>query len=274
LLAVKNHPPPTTAEKPGKRDYLSYSAVSLFQSCPLRYFFRYILGLPEKIISSSLVLGACIHASVQFHFEQLLSGRPAPDLDALLDVYQHTWQTYQGRTIQFPKGENRDSLGRLADRMLRSFRQSTFAHPEGTILGIEEELKGVLVPGLPRLLGRLDLAVDTPDELVITDFKTTKSAWNQSHVEEAAPQLLLYSELAKPLANGKRIRLAFAILTKARFPELTLHPVALDPHQIERTKKVVERVWRAIQSGHFYPNPSPINCPGCPYREPCQKWKG
>jgi RecB family exonuclease len=274
LIATKSHPPPAAAGKPGQRGYLSFTAVALFQACPLRHYFRYILGLPEETISASLVLGSCIHASVQYHFEQLLAGNAAPDLDTLLDVFQDTWQSYQGKKIQFPKGETRDSLGRLADRMLRSFRASAFARPQGTILGIEEELQGELIPGLPDLLGRLDLIVDTPEALLITDFKTTRTGWSQSHVEEAAPQLLLYSELAKSLAGGKAIRLGFAVLSKAKQPELAFHPVPLDPHQMERTKKVVERVWHAMQAGQVYPRPSPINCPGCPYRAPCRKWKG
>lgn len=40
------------------RDYLSYSAITTYQGCPLRYYFRYIAGLPERIVSSNLVFGA------------------------------------------------------------------------------------------------------------------------------------------------------------------------------------------------------------------------
>ena len=255
MIATKSHPPPVAAGKPGKRSYLSFSAVSLFQSCPLRHHFRYVVGLPEETISSSLVLGSCIHASVQHHFEQLLAGNAAPDLDTLLDVFQDTWQSYQGKKIQFPKGETRDSLGRLADRMLRSFRASAFARPQGTILGIEEELQGELIAGLPDLLGRLDLIVDTPEALLITDFKTTRSGWSHSHVEEAAPQLLLYSELAKSLAGGKAIRLGFAVLSKAKQPELAFHPVALHPHQMERTKRWSSASGMPCRRARFTPAP-------------------
>jgi CRISPR/Cas system-associated exonuclease Cas4 (RecB family) len=70
------------------------------------------------------------------------------------------------------------------------------------------------------------------------------------------------------------VRLAFAVLSKTKAPELVLHPVEADAQQVERAKRVVERVWQAIQGGHFYPNPSPLNCPTCPYREPCRAWTG
>ena len=59
-----------TVAPPPKRYYLSYSAVRTFQACPLRYRFRYIDGLPEDCVSSSLVFGSAIHAAVEFFFSQ------------------------------------------------------------------------------------------------------------------------------------------------------------------------------------------------------------
>jgi hypothetical protein len=121
------------------------------------------LGLPEETVSASLVLGASLHQAVQYHFEQLLAGQPPADLDTLLAVFQDHWQTYEPETIRFGKTETRDTLGRLADRMLRTFLRSDFAKPEGTILGIEEELRAAIIPGCPDLLARIDLLIETED---------------------------------------------------------------------------------------------------------------
>jgi CRISPR/Cas system-associated exonuclease Cas4 (RecB family) len=93
-------------------------------------------------------------------------------------------------------------------------------------------------------------------------------------VEDAGPQLLLYSDLVQQLVPGKRLRLRFGVITKAKEPAVELHEVAADPQQIIRTKRVVARVWRAIAAGHFYPSPSPLACGSCPYREPCREWTG
>ena len=219
-------------------------------------------------------MGSALHRAVQFHYEQLLIGNPAPDLDALLSVYQEAWDGYAHQTIIYGKGENRDALGRLADRLLRIFMENDFARPQGHILGVEEELRGPIIPGCPDVLARVDLIVDAGKELVVSDFKTSKSAWSEYKVDDVAPQLLLYSELVKPMADGKPVKLAFAVLTKTKLPVLTVHNVPLNAQQLARTKRTADRVWQAIQAGHFYPNPSPMNCGTCPYRKPCRAWMG
>src|SRR5207244_1705392 len=112
------------ALKTGGRDYLSYSALSLFQTCPLRYFFRYVAGLQERTVSASLVFGSAMHRAVQHHFEQLLAGGPPPDLDKLLTVHQDAWRARDIQAVRFDNGTTLDSLGRLADRLLRTFQRS------------------------------------------------------------------------------------------------------------------------------------------------------
>ena len=271
MLALTQTPP---RPPPKTFDHISYSAVSTFQTCPLRFFFKYVLGLPVKTIASSLVFGSAMHKAVQFHYEQLLMGRPTPDIDSLLGVYQEYWDSCEGQIVQFGEGENRDMLGRMADRLLRIFLQSDFARPNGVILGVEEELRGQIIPGCPDLLARVDLIVDAGNELHVSDFKTARCSWNNFKVEDMAPQLLLYSELVKSIADGRPIKLSFAVLTKTKLPVLTIHDVPLGAKQVDRTKHTVERVWQAIQSGHFYPNPSPFNCGSCSYREACRKWSG
>ena len=44
--------------------------------------------------------------------------------------------------------------------------------------------------------------------------------------------------------------------------------------RIARTKRVFEHVWEAIQTGNFYPAPSPLQCPTCPFQVQCDAWSG
>jgi RecB family exonuclease len=266
--------PPIRPSPSTGRDYLSFSAIRLYQTCPLKFYYRYCLGLPEDTVSSSLVFGGSIHRSFELHFRELLAGNAAPSLAAMLDEYREGWKEREMEEVRFGKSEDRESLGLLAERILTAFQQSDVAQPRGQILAVEEELRGPVVPGCPDILGRVDLIVDTGSELVVSDWKTARSRWSHEQAEDAAEQLILYAELAKDFAPGKPLKLEFVILTKAKEPVVDRHLMPVDPAQVTRTKAVVEKVWRAIESGNFYPAPSAMNCPSCPYRAECRSWSG
>ena len=259
---------------PPKRDYLSYSAVRTFQGCPLKYRFRYIDGLSEDCVSSSLVFGSAIHSALEFFFSQQLAGEEETGLDELLAVYQQSWRDRSEQEVRFGKTETADSLHSLADRMLKAFLASDLTKQEGRIIGIEEELRGELSPELPDLLGRVDLLLETDDAVVVQDFKTSRSAWNEYQAEDQSEQLLLYADLVRKLIPGKKLRLQFAVITKAKSPKVQLLEASFDESKLDRTKRVFENVWSAIQSGNFYPAPSPMQCSGCGYRSQCDAWRG
>jgi putative RecB family exonuclease len=260
---------------PKTRDYLSFSAMNLYRSCPLRYKFYYLDGLPEEAVSASLVFGSAVHRSVELHFIRLLAGEPLPSIDEMLAVYHDTWRDQLAVTqVKFNKDDDIASLAKLAGRMLEAFWNSPVAQPVGHVIGVEEELRGSIIPGVPDLLGRIDLLIDTDDAVIITDFKTSRSRWSRDQAEDSAEQLLLYSELVKKLVPGKQMRLQFVVLTKTKQPVVDVHELPVMPQQVVRIKRIVERVWKAIEAGSFYPTPSPLQCPSCPYREPCRAWKG
>jgi CRISPR/Cas system-associated exonuclease Cas4 (RecB family) len=274
MSTVADLHPNQIAEQLTGRPYTSWSAITTYQGCPLRYKLRYFDGLPEESVSASLVFGGAIHHAAEAHLRERLMGNPAPTLDALMVAYNGGWQEHEGQQVQFGKGDDRNTLDDLARRMLTAFQTSELADPSGTIIGIEEELTGELVAGVPDLLARVDLLVDDRDALRLTDLKTARSRWSAEQVQDSAGQLLLYHELTKPIAEGRPIRLEFAVLTKTKTPEVYRHEVSANPQQIDRMKRIIERVWKGIELQLFYPSPSAMQCPTCPFREACRAWAG
>jgi putative RecB family exonuclease len=258
---------------PAVRDYLSFSAIRLYQTCPLKFFYRYVKGLPEETVSSSLVLGSGIHRVIELHFRELLAGNPPPSRDTLVAELSNELDAREAE-VRFNKNEDRASMEELGTRILSAFQDSDAAQPAGEILAVEEELCGPVVPDCPDVLGRVDLIVDDGDSLVVSDWKTSRNRWTLEQTNDATEQLILYSELAKDFAPGKPVKLEFVVMTKAKEPVVDRHLLPVIPAQVDRTMRVVESVWRAIDAGHFYPAPSPINCPTCPYREQCRAWLG
>lgn len=256
------------------RDHISYSSINLFRQCSLRYYFKYVEGLPEEKTSANFVFGRAIHRAAEFHYRELLSGGEGSNLDSLLGEFQAGWDEPPPETITYPKSESRDSLGRLADRLLRAFLDSELSRPVGRIIGIEEELRGRLIVGVPDLLARLDLMTETDDAITITDLKTARSAWSGQQADDSAEQLLLYGELVRRLIPHKPLRLEFMVATKTKDVSITRHTIPFDQRRLDRTKRIIERVWRAITAEHFFPSPSAMNCSTCPFRDPCRHWTG
>ena len=120
----------------------------------------------------------------------------------------------------------------------------------------------------------MDLAVQSGDELVLTDLKTSRSRWSADQAQSQAEQLLLYADLAGRVLDGKQIKLQFAVVTKSKTPVLEVHEVEFDATKLDRTKAIFGRVWGAIQSGNIYPVPSQMNCYSCGYKTACQAWNG
>ena len=274
IAAGSPNPANEVAKRLTGRDYVSWSAISTFRQCPLKYRFRYVDGLPEESVSAALIFGTGIHSAVEQHFQAALSGDPKPDLNALLFAYRSAWLPLDPDAIQFGSTETRASLDALAGKMLTAFLNSPAASVEGRVLGVEEEIRGMLVEGVPDLYGRVDLLTENSDSLVITDIKTSRGKWSHEQVEDSGEQLLLYSHLASEISPGKKIATRFLVLTKTREPVIEEHVREVDPRNVKRTLAGLERVWRAISAGNFYPAPSVVGCAGCGYRAACRGWQG
>jgi putative RecB family exonuclease len=271
---TSTNPANEVAKKITGRDYISWSAISTFRQCPLKYKFRYIDGLPEESVSAALVFGTGIHTAVEQHFQAILSGEEQPDIERLMFAYRSAWLPHDPDAISFGSIETRASLDALAGKMLAAFLNSPAASVQGRVLGVEEEIRGMLVQGVPDLYGRIDLLTEDSDSLVVTDIKTSRGKWSQEQVEDSGEQLLMYSHLASEIAPGKKIATRFLVLTKTKEPVIEEHFREVNAAAVKRTLAGVERVWRAIESGVFYPAPSVMSCSSCGYRAACRAWAG
>lgn len=255
------------------RDYVSWSAINTYLQCPLRYRFRYVDQLPEEFVNGTLVFGQAIHAALEAYFRQYLATGGGLELDALLTSYHDHWRQQDLEQVRYGASDELASFGRLAEKMFSVFLAHDLAQPGGAIISIEDEWRAPLIDGVPEVLARLDLVVDRGEALRVTDFKTSRSRWSAAEVESSAGQLVLYGELLRQRLD-RPVELQFAVLTKTKEPDLQIHLVAADSSRVQRQQALIRRVWRSIQGGHFYPHPSAMNCPTCPFQTACRDWTG
>jgi putative RecB family exonuclease len=275
-----DRPPNRLAEQITGRPYVSYSQLSLMRACPRKFAFTYVEKTPRDFIPASLIFGGSIHVALELHYRSKLEGVPATP-EALLSAYHDAWRCEIADAggavaVRFNKGDDRNTADALAHRMLTAFLASPLASPKGTILGVEEELRVELAADLPDLLARVDLVTMTDGSLFVIDFKTSRSRWNEQKAQESGDQLLLYGQTVERMGRslGLPVKLHFAVLTKAKTPLVQLLAVPSDPSRAAGVTESVRQIWQAIQAGNFYPNPSPQNCAGCPFRSRCPAFGG
>jgi len=88
--------------------------------------------------------------------------------------------------------------------MLTTFLNSPVTSVQGQVLVVEEEIRGLLMPGVRDLLGRIDLLTEDVDAITISDIKTSRLRWSPEQVEGSGEQLLMYAHLASEISPGKR----------------------------------------------------------------------
>jgi len=255
------------------RPYLSWSQIRSFRSCPRAFAFRYVEQVEPAFVASALLHGGAIHAALEAHFEHRMIGSDLP-LDDLVTAYREAWHErldQQGDVpVRYNKGEDAERLMESAGQLLEAFLASPLAEPAGSIIGIEETLTGPLAADLPDLLAIIDLIVADGDDLRITDFKTSRSKWGDAKVSEAAEQLRLYRVMSDSLTDDDPdIHLTFGVLVKTKTPSVQVLDVPDSPANPDHLAHTIRPVWRAMQFGIDYTNPSLAGCAGCLYRDRC-----
>lgn len=276
-LTIIENPANEVARSLTGRPYLSYSQVTSYQACPLKWYFQYVAHRPHERVGSGLVFGSAIHSAVESHYRAMMAGEDQPDVERLMEEFSAAWDLEARAPIAFGKGETPGSLRDLAHNILAVFHESEWSQTEGTILGVEEEVRSTRSSEIPDLLARLDLVMLQDDRLVIRDFKTSRSAWTSEKAEESAAQLRLYGDLAGDLAESMGatdIALEFVVVTKTRSPRIERHAIEPQVTQVDRLFRTMECIWRSMRAGHVYPVPSAMNCGMCPFQHACREWEG
>src|ERR1700678_2039949 len=92
------------------RPHWSYSAISQYLSCPLRFYFQRVLRLPQPSVSSSLVLGSAVHAALAEYHRTVQQDEPT-DTTKLHRVFTDSWSSREsGKRVSYRAGENQADL--------------------------------------------------------------------------------------------------------------------------------------------------------------------
>ncbi|MCA9310232.1 MAG: PD-(D/E)XK nuclease family protein [Phycisphaerales bacterium] len=254
------------------RDHLSWSQCQAYLRCPWAYQYRYVEAAEPEFTPSALVFGSAIHECLRRHHTAQLEGTEAPAMDGHRELIAASLGGADP-PIRFGTRDDADSMITLGTSMLEAFVASELATPQGRIVAIEEPVRGTLDDSIPDLEGYVDLVFEQDGQLVIRDYKTTRSAWGAGQVREAVGQLVIYGALMTPTTKADRtVSLEFVTITKQRAPKVKrLEASGEDEDKVATVTTVVTQlrnIWTGISAGAFPARPG-WNCATCPYQARC-----
>jgi len=249
---------------------ISVSRVNAYLACPLKYRFQYVDMIPRSWRAAAMAFGSSVHAAVEWFHRERLAGR-TPDPPEVLKVFDADWYAQNVEPLVFSPRESKGALAEKGRQMLQLYLESaTGALPAAIEQPFEVELADPETGEVldVRLRGVVDL-IEADDTLV--DLKTAGRTLEQGGLERHL-QLSTYA-LAFLLQHGTIPKLRLDLLLKTTKPRLERHETTRSVEDLGWTARLIREVSLAIETEHFFPNPS-WRCTECEYFAHCQQWRG
>lgn len=268
-------PPATTVEELSIAERIeelkktvSASRLNCWQTCRLKFFFRYVLRI-KKSQSPALYVGSMVHLILQ-SWNLARWRNTSFDLQSLKGIFESKWGEGQKEKIKWDGEEQQEkqSSWGLVEMYLNQTPIPQNEKPEGVEVRVEADLHH---HGLPQLIGVIDL-VRAGGRVV--DFKTSGQTPNperSGHLNET--QLSCYSVLYREATGKEEGGLELHHIVKLKTPKLVVQ--AIQPtteNQITRLFRIIDSYLKGLDRQDWIPSPSPMSCACCEYFNECRRW--
>ena len=239
-------------------NYLSFSQIDAFNTCPRQYRFRYIQRIPVPP-SAPASFGNSIHKALRDFYQEIREGRKLTKKD-LLTMLEINWlpQGYASKAHE----ERRKEQGQ---RILADF----YDQFDSQIIpkDLEQPFIIRINPGL-KIGGKIDRVDEQKGKLEVIDYKTGK-VMEQKEIDKSL-QMTVYALAATDKGiYGKKPE------------EVTLTFYYLDTGEKKSTKRTADQLGevkkelvekaKEIEKSSFEPKPS-NRCEFCDFKLLCEAW--
>lgn len=248
---------------------VSPSKLALFQSCRLKFFFRYVLGI-KKPKSVALHVGATVHAVLK-SWNKARWRQQTSSLADLHTTYTNAWASQQMEAAvawENPtvEAEQQQSGWRLLETFFRESPVREAGKPDAVEVSVEADLSR---HGLPTLVGVLDLVQDQR----IIDFKTSGTTPNADRAALVnATQATAYALLYRENTGRTEVGVELHHLVKLKQPRLVV--INLSPvgdRECTRLLRIIHSYVDGLERRDFVPSPG-LQCVSCEFFNECAAW--
>ena len=245
------------------KEYISYSQIRLYQTCPKKYYYTYIEEVKAPV-NDKVFLGIVFHSIVEHYLKEKISNK-APAKEELVNFFEERFQEGQKRqeiSWGAPEAEARKRGAAFVRHFLREMA------PDIDPLMVEKELI-VDLPDLDvKLKGVIDL-VET--DFSITDFKTTTAKWSKKRLKDSYLQMQIYKFLFEKSFGNVISYLRFRIIYAKQASNIKDQKLSVKASDLDTSKMfdIIRYVVENIREGVFYKNEN-YTCGYCEFKDLCR----
>ena len=232
---------------------LSSSAVDRYQSCPQKYLFGSVWGIPGGARAAT-TFGNVMHTAIKQFVEALRKGRKLA-FEELETIFRREWSS-----AGFEDDYQEECYLSDGIEQLRAFHQSCMESPPDVIA--QEKRFSLELDDNLQVTGRIDqINRFGSDEVEIVDYKTGRPK-SATHARNDL-QLGIYA-----LAARDELELTAARLVYYNLQTNDCVAANRDAKQLQETKNTIQEVASDIRAREFPTNPG-FQCKSCEYRFIC-----
>src|SRR4029077_19990025 len=237
---------------------VTHRQLDHYEPCPLKYQYIHILRIPLRQ-RHSVVYGSALHHAVEFYLRRRAAGNYTSLEDFLL-AFDNAWRNEGFLTREHEEQRKRAGVAALT----RFYHEEEASGQKPT--DVEREFGFTL--GLNRVRGRFDRVDETPEGLVIIDYKSSDVTEQKKADQRAREslQLKIYA-LAQHEMTGR-----LPARVELRFLESGLvgrHEPTLD--DLTAAREAIGEAARGIRRREFEATPGYQTCRYCPYNQICPR---
>ncbi len=247
------------------KEYISYSQIRLYQTCPKKYYYSYVQKISAPL-NDKVYLGITFHAAVEYYLNQKIAGT-SPVIDRLLEYFTNFFDESQ-KKMQIVWDIKAEETRKRGIAFVRYFMKE-IAHTVKPMM-VEKELVAQLPAINVKLKGVIDLV---EEDFSITDFKTTTAKWSKTRIKGSYLQVIIYRYLFEQSFGDVISLLKFKIFysknsTHIRHQEVAIKPKDVD-YDYDKMLEIIAHVVDGIRGEVFYKNEG-YTCGFCEFKEICK----
>jgi putative RecB family exonuclease len=269
--------------------HVSYSQITQYMICPLKFQFQYVQGVSPEFIGAALPFGSAIHHTIALLYKQLQATDKAPSKSEVQEVFADRWEWQQKNEqieVKFKAGkESWDSLKDMGAKMLAAYYD--YADSMSMLVGenvvcVEQGLRGDLVKNTDSMsfVGVIDLILrdpSNPNLFHIIDHKTAARRYDENKVAKDM-QLTAYKWLVEKSgylgddSDEYELSLRWDVILKLKKePVVERYTTTRGETDVRRFLRTTRVILRAIENAVFFPQPS-WACADCGFKFLCNAW--